>query len=64
MQGILATDIVNLYPIWSNTLETRQTEKEEYNKISMITSTDNLITITCDEDKPTICLNARIEVMY
>ena len=64
VQGILATDIVNLYPIWSNTLETRQTEKEEYSKISMITSSENSVTITCDEDKPTIILNARIEVMY
>ena len=64
VQGILATDIVNLYPIWSNTLKTRQTEKEEYSKISMITSSENSVTITCDEDKPTIILNARIEVMY
>ena len=64
LQGILATDIVNLYPIWSNTLETRQTEKEEYSKISMITSSDNTIELTCDDDKPNINLNARIEVVY
>lgn len=64
VQGILATDIVNLYPVWSNTLETRQTEKEEYNKISMITSSENAIQLTCDSDKPNISLNARIEVVY
>ena len=64
VQGILATDIVNLYPIWSDTLETRQTEKEEYSKISMVTSGENSIQLTCDDDKPTISLNARIEVMY
>ena len=64
VQGILATDIVNLYPIWSNTMETRQTEKEEYSKISMITSSENSVTITCDEDKPTVSLNTRIEVVY
>ena len=64
LQGILATDIVNLYPIWSNTLETRQTEKEEYSKISMITSRDNAIELTCDDDKPNINLNARVEVFY
>lgn len=64
VQGILATDIVNLYPIWSNTMETRQKEKEEYSKISMITSSENSVTITCDEDKPTVSLNTRIEVVY
>lgn len=64
LQGILATDIVNLYPIWSADLETRQTEKEEYSKISMITSSDNAIELTCDDDKPNINLNARVEVVY
>ena len=64
VQGILATDIVNLYPIWSADLETRQTEKEEYSKISMITSSDNAIELTCDDDKPNINLNARVEVVY
>ena len=64
LQGMLATDIANLEPIWSETLETRQAEKEEYNKISMIASKENSITLTCDEEKPQIILNARIEVMY
>ena len=64
VQGMLATDIANLEPIWSTILATRQTEKEEYNKISMVTSAENSITLTCDEDKPTTSLNARIEVMY
>lgn len=64
VEGILATDIVNLEPIWSTTLEARQTEKEEYNKISMMTSAENSITLTCDEEKPTVSLNARLEVMY
>lgn len=64
VQGMLATDIANLEPIWSETLETRQAEKEEYNKISMIASKENSITLTCDEEKPQIILNARIEVMY
>lgn len=64
VQGVLATDIVNLYPVWSENLDTRQTEKEEYSKISMITSSENAITLTCDDDKPNIILNARIEVFY
>lgn len=64
VQGMLATDEANIYPVWSETLATRQTEKEEYNKISMITSGENSITLTCDEEKPEITLNARIEVVY
>lgn len=64
VQGVLATDIVNLYPVWSENLDTRRTEKEEYSKISMITSSDNAITLMCDDDKPNIILNARIEVFY
>lgn len=64
VQGMLATDIANLEPIWSITLETRQTEKEEYKKISMVTSEENSITLTCDEDIPTVSLNARLEVVY
>lgn len=64
VQGMSVTDIANLEPIWSETLATRQTEKEEYNKISMVTSGENSITLTCDEEKPEIALNARIEVMY
>ena len=64
VQGILATDIANIYPIWSTELEARRTEKEEYSKISMITSSENAITLMCDDDKPDIILNARIEVFY
>lgn len=64
VQGISSTDIVNMYPIWSTNLETRTQEKEEYSKISMITSNENSIEVTCDEDKPSIALNVRIEVVY
>lgn len=64
VQGILETDIVNLYPVWSENLDTRQTEKEEYSKISMVTSSENAIELTCDDDKPNVELNVRIEVGY
>lgn len=64
IEGILATDEVNIHPIWSETKETRQQEKEEYNKISMIKSGENTIEIICDEEVPEIALNARIEVVY
>lgn len=64
VQGIASTDIANIYPIWSSDLETRTQEKEEYNKISMITSNNNSVQLTCDEDKPNISLNVRVEVFY
>ena len=64
IEGIQARDEVNIYPIWSETKETRQQEKEEYNKISMIKSGENTIEIICDEEVPEIPLNARIEVVY
>lgn len=64
VEGILETDEVNLYPVWSETKETRLAEKEEYNKISMVRSGENCVKIVCDEDVPTVSLNARIEVVY
>lgn len=64
IQGILATDVANIYPVWSDTLATRQTEKEEYSKISLVDSADGSITLTCDDDKPTTALNLRVEVVY
>lgn len=64
VQGIEETDIVNIYPIWSENKETRLQEKEEYNKISLVKSCENSIELTCDEELPTISLNARIEVVY
>ena len=64
VEGIQETDIINIYPIWSNDIETRQDEKEEYNKISLVKSAENTVELICDYDKPEITLNARIEVTY
>ena len=64
IEGIERTDEVNLYPIWSDDYETRQKEKEEYNKISMLQASNNAITIICDEERPQRAINARIEVIY
>lgn len=64
VDGILATDEVNLHPVFSETRETRLAEKEEYDKISMVKSSNGSVEIVCDEDVPTISLNARIEVVY
>mgnify|MGYP006971252531 CR=1 FL=1 len=64
IQGILATDEANIYPVWSDSLEIRQTEKEEYSKISLVNSADGSITLIGDEEKPEISLNIRVEVVY
>ena len=62
VEGLTVNDIVNLYPIWSNDLETRIAEKEEYSKISMIKSIDGGIELICDEEVPQTNLNVRLEV--
>lgn len=64
LQGIEETDIVNIYPVWSENKETRKKEKEEYSKISMVKSAENSIELICDEETPNINLNLRIEVVY
>ena len=64
VNGITATDIVNMYPIWSSNASTRATQRENYAKISMLTSTTDSITLTCDEEKPTASLDIRLEVYY
>lgn len=64
VEGIKETDEVNMYPVWSETLETRLQEKDEYNKISMIESIGNGIKLTCDEEIPSLELNVELEVLY
>lgn len=61
--GITSSDEVYMYPVWSTTASTRATQKENYNKISMVSSGTNSITVTCDEDKPTGNINIRIETI-
>lgn len=64
IQGIKNTDVVNMYPVWSYSLEERMQQREEFSKISMIDSLANGIQLTCDISKPDVSLNARIEVTY
>lgn len=64
VQGIESTDIVNMYPVFSDNIETRAQEKEEYNKISLVNSATNSIQLTCDEETPQVQLNVRIEVTH
>lgn len=64
VQGLNSTDIVNMYPVWSNDLETRIKEREEFSKITMINTITNGIQLTADISKPDTALNVRIEVTY
>lgn len=63
VEGIAETDIVKIYPVWSDDLETRLLEKEQYNKISVVHSQNGGIELICDEDKPNTNLNVRLEAM-
>lgn len=63
MEEITENDIVKIYPVWSETLETRLLEKEEYDKISVVHSQNGGIELICDEDKPNMSLNIRLEAM-
>ena len=62
--GMKETYIVNVYPIWSETLATRKIQRREYNKLSMVTSADGSITLICDESSPTVDLDLRLEVTF
>lgn len=64
LDGLLATDIINMYPVYSDNIDTRATEREEYSKISIIEGDDDEILLTCDEEKPNVNLNVRLEVYY
>ena len=63
VEGIITENLVRIYPVWSDVLETRAQEREEYAKISKVDSQNGSILITCDEDKPTIALKIRLEVL-
>lgn len=62
--GILESDMVNMYPVWHLDPLTRQQEKEEYSKISIIQSNNNAISLIADNSAPGIDLDVRIEVTY
>lgn len=64
VEGLKETETALLYPVYSDNLETRTTEKEEYSKLSIVSSSDDKLNITCDEDKPTVSLNVRLEVIF
>ena len=61
--GVTTDKLPRIYPIWSDDLETRKQEREEYSKISKVDSQANGIIITCDEEKPAMTLKIRLEVL-
>lgn len=61
--GLLATDIPLVDVTLSATLDTRIAQREAYGYVSMITTAANSITVTCDEDKPTVALTLTLKVV-
>lgn len=64
LTDMLSTYIPVMDVIYSNDNNTAITEGKEYSKISKIESGAGTVTLTCFEDKPTVSLNVRIEVMF
>lgn len=64
LEGMLSTYVPVLDVIYSSTNSTAISEKEEFSKISKIESGAGEVTITCFEDKPSMSLNVRIEVVF
>lgn len=66
---ISLTDMLDTYVpvldvIYSSNVETAKSEAEEFAKISKIESGNGTISLTCFEDKPSISLNVRVEVIF
>lgn len=64
LDSALATDIINMYPVYSDNVDTRAIEKDQYSKISIVETSEGQAVVTCDEEKPSVDLNVRLEVYY
>ena len=64
LTNMLSTYVPVIDVIYSNTTSTAIKEAEEFAKISKIESGAGEITLTCFEEKPTVSLNVRIEVVF
>lgn len=62
IQGILASDIPHIYPVYSDTLETAIEQKEAWMMVNRAKTAAGLITFYCFEDKPTTAVPIQIEV--
>lgn len=63
VSGLLSTDNPIVGPVLSATLETRQAQQEAWNMVSRITTSSNTLSLTCDEDKPTVAIPIQIMVV-
>jgi hypothetical protein len=61
--GLLSTDNPIVGPVLSATLETRQAQQEAWDMVSRITTSNNTLSLTCDEDKPTTAIPIQIMVV-
>ena len=61
--GMLDTDVPKMDVVLSSTLATRIAQREAYACISMIESGAGELTVTCDEEKPTVDLTVQLEVI-
>ena len=64
VEGILATDEPTVDLLQSDDIETAKKEIEEFAKIDRVDSLENNIILKCYDEKPTVSLNTRIEVIY
>lgn len=63
ISGILATDVPAISPVYSGTLSTDQTRKENWNKIDRIVTYANRIRVYAFEEIPTSAVSIQLVVV-
>ena len=62
IEGILSTDQPHISPVYSTTLETALSQKENWAMVCKAVTANGSITFTCFEDKPTVNIPVQMEV--
>lgn len=62
VEGILATDQPHISPVYSTTLATAISQKENWAMVCKAVTANGSITFTCFEDKPTVNIPVQLEV--
>lgn len=62
VEGILETDQPHISPVYSTTLETAMSQKENWAMVCKAVTANGSITFTCFEDKPTVNIPVQMEV--
>lgn len=63
VSGILSTDIPSVSPVYSGTLETDQTRKENWNKIDRVVTSTDSIRVYAFEEVPTASVPIQLKVV-